>query len=528
MPKALEVRILFQNLANELKGRLDKQILFLLKCVENFCQNLGSGELPLKKFEGVSKFLDHLGKLQRVRSSRMGKILKTKSQKYGSRSTVNTLSNPSEEGEFKKLKSLFPKFWEAREEYLRDSRTLRENDVVDLLSKWNIHDELFLDNHTLKWCLDYLVEEKTHWEQDLQCLNLIATDLFKVLVEEYTSMLRIKFHRKQKQRHSKFVTESTILVESFQERTQAKAKSTKSGLHQYAKKLFGKYPFPIKNQTLLETVSWAPLLVQSTVKKRPKSEPSLQRRMSSFNRIVDLESLYSSKVEKKVDSKHLVVLLHGQDGHHKNMNLYRRFIGMILPRAVCLSAKSLSNKKAACIRELAKDLTNEIVFMLKKHGDIGHISFICHNLGGLVARAALPYLASYRSCMHSFVSLGTPHLGKGLADSFFSKSKFFFWETSATSSIRDQLEMKDSEDPRDSFLYQLAKNDCLHWFENLILVDSKEHIEVDTESAHLQLWTQGLDPSKQELVKEMTQFIWGATENEAIVRVDVNLENPER
>lgn len=39
------------------------------------------------------------------------------------------------------------------------------------------------------------------------------------------------------------------------------------------------------------------------------------------------------------------------------------------------------------------------------------ISFICHSMGGLVVRAALPYLSFYKSCMHTLVSVCSPHTG---------------------------------------------------------------------------------------------------------------------
>jgi hypothetical protein len=520
---------LFRNISTELKTRLDTNIEFSLRCIENFCRGLKTRtkELPMEEYEGVAKYLNQLTSIEKIRSSRLAKM-RSQGQSKGS----SMRGGKGGESQFKELFNLFPKFRETHEEYLQESRELRENDVVDLLSKWNIHDQLFLDNHTLKWCLHFLLEEKTHWEQNLQCLGAINDSLFRTLSKGYTSMLRTVFHRTQKQRYAKFVRDRTVQVQDFQEAPPKQAKTSKieknkPHLNAYLRRLFGEYPFCVKNQTLEREVSWVPVLDQQTLKKQSTSSVSGNRRMSSFNKIVNLETLYTSETQTQ-EKRHLIVLLHGHNGHRKNMHLYRRFIGMILPRAICLPAKSLSNSKTGCIRTMAKDLVNEIVFMLKRHGAIQHISFICHNLGGVVARAALPFLEPFKLHMHTFLSMGTPHLGKGHASSFFDKSKFFFWEDLTSTTVKSQLEMKDTEDVRESLLYSMAKEDCLHWFENIILVDSKEHTEVDTESAHIHTWTADVDPSTQKVLKEMTQFIWGASNHHSIVRVDANLDDPNR
>jgi hypothetical protein len=46
-----------------------------------------------------------------------------------------------------------------------------------------------------------------------------------------------------------------------------------------------------------------------------------------------------------------------------------------------------------------------------KGDDLSKLSFIGHSLGGLIIRAALPYLEKYKFKMHGFMSLCTPHLG---------------------------------------------------------------------------------------------------------------------
>ena len=60
------------------------------------------------------------------------------------------------------------------------------------------------------------------------------------------------------------------------------------------------------------------------------------------------------------------------------------------------------------------NLANEIKAFIHKWtpgSSLGRISFVCHSLGGLIARAAIMYLSEYADLFYSFVSLGVPHLG---------------------------------------------------------------------------------------------------------------------
>lgn len=44
-------------------------------------------------------------------------------------------------------------------------------------------------------------------------------------------------------------------------------------------------------------------------------------------------------------------------------------------------------------------------------GNLGKISFVGHSQGGLVIRAALPFLEPYKEYFHGFVTLASPHTG---------------------------------------------------------------------------------------------------------------------
>ena len=524
-PKAEEVRRLYRNISTELKLKLDKNLTFALQCLDYFCRSLKrkSKNLPEKKFKHISKFVEKLKQIHQISSSRQIKIVSSQNNNNTTCSLKKEVSD--QRAKFEELFFYFPKLKESRIEYLKDSKILSENDVVDLLSKWKIHDQLFLDNHTLKWCLDFLLEEKEEWEGKLKIVDKMVSELALLVKEDYTSMLRIEFHKVQKRRYSKFVKETQVQVDTFQSHDYQKQKSKSGKLKSldFYLKIFGNSPFYIHNSTLLQPIDWIPSLVQETFKKQKEIQ---RKRMSSLNKAVQLEALYN--LEREFPQKnHLIVLVHGESGSHRDMKLYRRFLGMILPNALCLSAKSLKNYKTKCMVEMAKDLANEIIFTVKKQPNISQISFVAHTLGGIVARASLPFLLPFKQKMSTFLSLGTPHLGLGTnAKSLLNTSKMFFLGGILKNKVEDQLNMSDAKNPRDSFLFQLAVNDKLHWFENIILVDSDDHLKVSTQSARIECSKEKGD--RESVTNEMARLIWEEVNNDVIVRVDVDLEDPQR
>jgi|JI6StandDraft_1071083.scaffolds.fasta_scaffold18172_7 surfactin synthase thioesterase subunit len=79
------------------------------------------------------------------------------------------------------------------------------------------------------------------------------------------------------------------------------------------------------------------------------------------------------------------------------------------------------------IEDLGKRLAEEIkLFISKKEIKDFKLSFLGHSLGGVVVRAALPYLESYRGCMHSFLTIGSPHLGYLYHNSVIIKTGMWF------------------------------------------------------------------------------------------------------
>lgn len=77
---------------------------------------------------------------------------------------------------------------------------------------------------------------------------------------------------------------------------------------------------------------------------------------------------------------------------------------------------SKSNEKNSLddIEIMANNLAKEIldyIIILEKNGGINQLSFICHSLGGIIARQAVKsnHLTSYRGLFSNFCTFGSPH-----------------------------------------------------------------------------------------------------------------------
>lgn len=142
------------------------------------------------------------------------------------------------------------------------------------------------------------------------------------------------------------------------------------------------------------------------------------------------------------------------------------------------------------------------------------ISFVGHSLGTIIIRSALtrPQMRPLLSKLHTFLSLSGPHLGtlynssglvnmgthllltRILRDCFQTVVNFFAphpglwlmqrWKKSGS---LQQLSLKDAEDPRNSFLYRLARTSELHHFRYVILSASAQDRYVPLHSARIEM-----------------------------------------
>ena len=145
---------------------------------------------------------------------------------------------------------------------------------------------------------------------------------------------------------------------------------------------------------------------------------------------------------------------------------------------------SNENNTEGDINQMGLNLSNEVSEFIKKWcpGNLlGRISFVCHSLGGLIVRAALPFLNEWADKMFTYITLGTPHIGYPNSTSLLVSIGMFLMRLWKSSTCLNQLNFKDDNIISETCLYKLSQspviflknnNQGLTWFENILLISS--------------------------------------------------------
>ena len=96
------------------------------------------------------------------------------------------------------------------------------------------------------------------------------------------------------------------------------------------------------------------------------------------------------------------------------MRIFKACIAERVPDALFLSSSANEGVGDGDIMEMGVRLAQDVRQFIAEWcpgNELAKISFIGHSLGGLVIRAALPYLEEISNKMHLYMSLSSPHLG---------------------------------------------------------------------------------------------------------------------
>ena len=187
---------------------------------------------------------------------------------------------------------------------------------------------------------------------------------------------------------------------------------------------------------------------------------------------------------------HLLVFLHGLDGHSFDLRLYKTYLELALPQVAFDFLMAQANQKDTfCDFEI---MTDRIVDELQQHLDSSmvqptHISFVAHSLGSIVVRNMLtrPEMVPYLSKVHTLISLCAPHLGTTQASGYITAGMWFLQKWRRSQSLL-QLGLRDHPNPRETFLYRLSQKPTLEHFQNVLLVSSHQDKYVPFHSARLE------------------------------------------
>ena len=187
---------------------------------------------------------------------------------------------------------------------------------------------------------------------------------------------------------------------------------------------------------------------------------------------------------------HLFVLVHGFQGSSIDMKLLKNSISMVHPEAIFLLSKSNENKTEESLEEMGVRLAAEVEEFIEQYcpgSSLSRLSFIAHSMGGIMVRAALPYLEKFQKLMYSFITLSSPHLGYMYNSSKIIDAGMWVLKKWKGSQSLRQIGMTDHSDPKKTFLYKLSKKPGLEWFKNILLASSFQDGYAPFDSARIQI-----------------------------------------
>lgn len=238
----------------------------------------------------------------------------------------------------------------------------------------------------------------------------------------------------------------------------------------------------------------------------------------------------SSKIPGK--KKHRFVFLsHGFQACHYDMLKMKHYFSNYRPDARFYCIKSNEEKTTEDIGQLGLNLANEVNKIIEMDfvtGSIESISFIGHSmgkffsLGGLIIRSALPHLEKYKSFFKTYMSFSSPHLGVSAGDSKLVEAGFNILTSWKQFTSLKQMGLKDSENYKEAFLFQLSNQDGFNWFKEVILVSSPQDTYSPYDSSRIQLSkVNSSSKSSLDVYGTMVENINNKLRKHKIRRVDV-------
>lgn len=128
-------------------------------------------------------------------------------------------------------------------------------------------------------------------------------------------------------------------------------------------------------------------------------------------------------------------------------------------------------------------------------------------MGGIILRAALPYLEEYRNCLGTFMTFGSPHLGYLQGIKTMIKTGLWFIKSWNKTFSLEQLTLSDSKTLHETALYKLSKSGSLRYFKNVVLLSSYEDNYTPWHSARIHNYKPTADDDKSIIEKNMVHNI---------------------
>jgi pimeloyl-ACP methyl ester carboxylesterase len=185
---------------------------------------------------------------------------------------------------------------------------------------------------------------------------------------------------------------------------------------------------------------------------------------------------------------HVVVCVHGFQGSHYDLRIWRQCLSLSDPDLVFLMSSANEDRTGNSIVALGAALAHEVVTFCSSR-NVMRLSFIAHSLGGLITREAIgnECMEQYRGVLHTLVTLGSPHLGYLFNHNALVDSAMWVMKKVKSMPSLHQLAMTDVAGKSGSYLCRAASQVQLNRFRHIVLVASPQDGYVPFYSARMEV-----------------------------------------
>lgn len=158
----------------------------------------------------------------------------------------------------------------------------------------------------------------------------------------------------------------------------------------------------------------------------------------------DYDEVFKRKMSTK---RQIIIFVHGYQASSFDMEPLSNYLKYKYSYIIPLLSTVNEGRTEQDIEESAHRLAIEIKnFMNSIQFKEYQLNFVCHSLGGIIARACLKYLQSHKSRFNSFVTICSPHLGYLYHSSTLISTSLWILNKVKKDPSMIQLTMSDSND----------------------------------------------------------------------------------
>ena len=212
------------------------------------------------------------------------------------------------------------------------------------------------------------------------------------------------------------------------------------------------------------------------------------------------------------------------------MRTFKNVMSISLPDALflCSQANEEAGATEGNIYDMGYRLAEEVTSFIREScpgNNLARLTFIGHSLGGLIIRAALPYLDKFKDKMHGYLSLCSPHLGYMYKSGKLFSAGMWLLKKWKKSNALAQLSMSDNKDLEKTVLFDLSRQEGLNWFKQIIFVSSFQDQYAPFDSARIQICSDAAkDPVKGNIYIQMVNNLLSKVPVDVLYRLDVNFQ----